>query len=201
MEAKQRAPIGRPREFDIDEALESAMLVFWERGYDGVSLTDLTRAMGITKTSLYAAFGTKVDLFRKALDRFSARPGYYAVRALDEPTGRRVAEAYLTGAINDATEPGRPSGCLAVQGLVSAGYLDPPLREAVDSWRENDRNRLRDRLRRAVTDGDLPPAADPECLARVLITIVDGIAVQAVGGATRAELQEVAAAALRGWPT
>lgn len=90
--------MGRPREFDIDEALERAMQVFWERGYEGVSLADLTKAMGITKPSLYAAFGNKAELFRKALERYNEGPGDYGTRALEEPTGRGVAEAILRGA-------------------------------------------------------------------------------------------------------
>ena len=176
------------------------MWVFWERGYDGVSLTDLTRAMGITKTSMYAAFGNKSDLFRKALERYAAGPAAYATGALREPTAREVAVAYLAGSIGACTQCDRPAGCLGVQGVVALGHLDQGVRDALVAWRTADRTRLRDRFRRAVDDGDLPSDADPELLARYLMTTADGLAVQAVGGVDRAELQQVADAALRNWP-
>jgi AcrR family transcriptional regulator len=87
METRQKGPIGRPRGFDTGQALEHAMRVFWEQGYDGASLTDLTNAMGITRTSMYAAFGNKEDLFRKALERCTEGPASYAARALKKPSG------------------------------------------------------------------------------------------------------------------
>lgn len=176
------------------------MWVFWERGYDGVSLTDLTRAMGITKTSLYAAFGNKSDLFRKALERYAEGPASYAARALKESTAREVASAYLTGSIEASTQHDRPAGCLGVQGVVALGHLDPSVRDALYAWRAADLARLRDRFRRAADDGDLPAHADPEALARYLMTTADGIAVQAAGGADRGELAQVAETALRNWP-
>jgi AcrR family transcriptional regulator len=198
--AQQRAPIGRPREFDIDEAVEQAMLVFWQRGYDSVSLTDLTRAMGITKTSLYAAFGSKDELFRKALERYGDGPAAYAARAVLEPTAREVARAYLTGSVQASTRFDGPAGCLGVQGYVAAPHLAQALREALDAWAAADRTRLGDRFRRAAAEGDLPAEADPDVLARYLMTTANGIGVQAAGGATRAELQQVADFALLNWP-
>lgn len=199
MESK-RGAVGRPRGFDADEALEKAMLVFWRRGYDGVSLSDLARAMGITKTSLYAAFGNKDDLFRKALVRYGEGPAAYAVTALDEPTAREVAAAYLKGSVLTCTWPGGPAGCLSTQAFMAAGHLEKPLREALDAWRVQNRARLSDRFRRAIAEGDLPPRADPDVLARYLMTTADGLAVQAAAGAGRAELQQVADAAVRNWP-
>ncbi len=110
--------MGRPREFDVDEALERAMRLFWERGYEGVSLTDLTKAMGITKPSLYAAFGDKKELFRKALDRYTEGPAGYGTRALEEPTARGVVEAMLRGAVRTTTRPERPGGMPGRAGRV-----------------------------------------------------------------------------------
>lgn len=175
------------------------MTVFWEHGYDGVSLTDLTRAMGITKTSLYAAFGNKEELFLKTLERYAVGPTSYAVRALQEPTAREVAEAYLTGAVNNSTQPGRPAGCLSVQAFLAAGHLGETARAALATWRNEDDARLRDRFQRAVDEGDLPPNAVPEVLARYLMAMANGIAIQAAGGASRDELQHVADEALRNW--
>ncbi len=200
MGSRQGAPIGRPRGFDAGEALERAMWVFWERGYDGVSLADLARAMGITKTSLYAAFGDKGELFRKALELYAVSHGSYASRAVLEPTAREVAKAYLNGAVAAATLRDRPAGCLGVQGVVALGHLDQEGRDAIHAWRTSELTRLRDRFQRAVDDGDLPPSTVPEALARYVMTTADGVAIQAMGGAGPGELDQVAEIALRNWP-
>ena len=101
--------MGRPREFDVDEALEQAMLVFWEHGYEGAGLAQLETAMGITRTSMYAAFGNKEQLFRKALQRYDAGPASYADRAMEKPTAREVAKEFLDGAATATTRPGGPA--------------------------------------------------------------------------------------------
>ncbi|MEU1799579.1 TetR/AcrR family transcriptional regulator [Streptomyces sp. NPDC019937] len=201
METRQKAPIGRPRGFDADEALERAMRVFWEQGYEGASLTDLTKAMGITRTSMYAAFGNKEDLFRKALERYTEGPASYGARALREPTARQVATAFLNGSVRATTRPGCPAGCLGVQGSLAAGDPGRSARDALIAWREDAISLLRDRFEQAVDEGDLPPGTDPGMLARYLMTVANGIAVQAVGGATRDDLQQVADMALRSWPS
>lgn len=200
MDAHRKASIGRPRGFDADEALERAMRVFWEQGYEGASLTDLTSAMGITRTSMYAAFGNKEDLFRRALERYAEGPASYAARALREPTARQVATAFLDGSVRATTRPDCPAGCLGVQGSLAAGAPGRNAREALVAWRDEGVSHLRDRFQRAVGEGDLPPDIDPELLARYLMTVANGIAVQAVGGATRDDLRQVADLALRNWP-
>ncbi|MFJ5034544.1 TetR/AcrR family transcriptional regulator [Streptomyces sp. NPDC088560] len=195
-----KTPIGRPRGFDADAALERAMLVFWEQGYEGATLTDLTSAMGITKTSMYAAFGNKEELFRKALERYSEGPAAYAAQALEQPTAREVATAFLAGSVGASTRPGCPAGCLGVQASLAAGEAGRTVRDAMAAWREEGRSRLRDRFQRAVDEGDLSPDADPGLLARYIMTVANGIAVQAASGASCDELQQVADAALRNWP-
>src|SRR5437660_6287285 len=103
--------VGRPREFDVEAALDRALEVFWRKGYEGASLPDLTRAMGINRPSLYAAFGNKEGLFRKALDRYAEGPAAYVREALNEPTARAVAERMLGEAIGLLTAPRNPRGC------------------------------------------------------------------------------------------
>jgi AcrR family transcriptional regulator len=195
-----KTPIGRPRGFDADAALERAMIVFWEQGYEGASLTDLTAAMGITKTSMYAAFGNKEDLFRKALERYEEGPAAYVARALRQPTAREVATAFLAGSVAASTRPGCPAGCLGVQGSLAAGEAGRTARDTLTAWRDEGRAHLHDRFRRAVDEGDLPADADPALLARFVMTVANGIAVQAAGGAGGDELRQVADVALRNWP-
>ncbi|WP_229069047.1 TetR/AcrR family transcriptional regulator [Actinoplanes sp. DH11] len=196
----QNKPIGRPRGFDADEALDRAVLVFWAQGYEGASLDDLTGAMGITRTSMYRAFGNKDELFRKALTRYTEGPASYVGGALTQPTAREVATAFLAGAVGTGTEPGTPGGCLGVQGSLAAGESGRGARDLLAAWREEGVAHLRDRFRRAVDEGDLPAGSDPGLLARYLMTVANGIAVQAAGGATRDDLQQVAAMALLTWP-
>ncbi|MFY1674098.1 TetR/AcrR family transcriptional regulator [Plantactinospora sp. WMMB334] len=200
MGGDRRAVIGRPRGFDIDEALERAMQVFWARGYEGASLTDLTGAMGITKTSMYAAFGNKEQLFRKALQRYGQGPASYATHALKEPTARAVAEAFLRGSVQTTTRPDAPSGCLSVQGALASGDDGRPAREVLVDWRNDAGARLEERFQRAVEEGDLPPDANPTRLARYIMTVLFGIAVQAASGLGPDELQEIADTAMLSWP-
>ncbi|ARQ71039.1 TetR/AcrR family transcriptional regulator [Streptomyces marincola] len=194
------ARIGRPRTFDTEQALRRAMVVFWAQGYEGASLADLTSAMGITKTSMYAAFGNKEELFRKALRLYTDGPAAYGPAALELPTAREVAAALLTGSARATTQPGCPAGCLGVQGSLAAGEPGRLARDALTAWREEFVDRLRGRFQRAVDEGDLPADVDPGLLARYVMTVSNGIAVQAAGGAGRDELHVVAAAALGQWP-
>ncbi|MEU5843231.1 TetR/AcrR family transcriptional regulator [Rhodococcus sp. NPDC047139] len=200
MATKQSGKVGRPRGFDADEALDRAMRVFWEHGYEGASLSCLTEAMGISTTSMYSAFGNKEELFRKVLERYTAGPGAYLNRALDEPTAREVAAAILDGAIRATTCPTNPAGCLGVQSALSVGDSGREVRDLLADWRNNGCSRVHERFRQAVDTGDLPAGTDPGLLARYVTTLVFGISVQAASGATRDELQEMADAAMRSWP-
>jgi AcrR family transcriptional regulator len=191
---------GRPRTFDADAALEKAMLVFWEQGYEGASLVDLTEAMGISRKSLYAAYGNKEDLFRKVLQTYAEGPGGYLVEALQVPTAREVATAFLAGSIRSTTLSGFPAGCLGVQGALAAGEHGRVAHETLADWRARGQERLRERFQRAVDEGDLRADADPDLIARYVMTLANGIAVQASGGASAEDLRRVADAALRNWP-
>src|SRR5438067_3605898 len=157
---KSTAPVGRPRSFDIDKALDRALQVFWHKGYEGTTLSNLTQAMGINRPSLYAAFGDKETLFRKALDRYNTGPGAYVIEALNEPTGRRVIERLLRGAADSLVCPRNPRGCLMVQGALACSDAAEPVRQELIRRRERGEAALRQRLRRAKTKGDLPVNSD-----------------------------------------
>jgi AcrR family transcriptional regulator len=200
VETEKRRAAGRPRGFDPDAALERALLVFWEHGYEGASLATLTEAMGISTTSMYATFGNKEELFRKALERYTEGPSAYVARALEEPTAFDVATAIIAGTIRTTTRPAGPHGCLGVQGALATGDAGRGARDLLVDWRDDGYSTLRDRFGQAVDDGDLPPEADPAVLARFLTALAYGIAVQAASGVGRGELQEMADAALRAWP-
>jgi AcrR family transcriptional regulator len=200
METEQRRPSGRPRGFDADEALERALLVFWERGYEGASLANLTDAMGISATSMYATFGNKEELFRKALERYTEGPSAYLARALEEPTALGVVTAILAGTVRTTTRPANPHGCLGVQGALATSDSGREVRDLLVAWRNNGYTSVRERFERAVDEGDLPPEASPALLARYVTALTSGIAVHAASGVGRDELQEMADAALRAWP-
>jgi AcrR family transcriptional regulator len=193
-------PRGRPREFDINQALDRALEVFWRKGYEGASLLDLTQAMGINRPSLYAAFGSKEGLFRKALDRYAEGPTAYVRAGLEEPTARRVAERLLGGAIERLDDPRVPRGCLLVQGALACGEAAESVRRELAARRAAGEEALRHRFERARAEGDLPAGADPADLARYVFTVLQGLAVQAAGGASREELRRVGEMALRVWP-
>src|SRR4030081_3217877 len=144
--------MGRPREFDPDQALDRALRVFWRSGYEGASMADLTEAMGITKPSLYAAFGNKEELFRKALDRYVDGPGGYVQVALAKPTAREVVEHLLYQAADAVTDPDHPPGCLAVQGALSCGEAAESIKRELMTRRANGEEDLRRRLERAIAE-------------------------------------------------
>ena len=192
--------MGRPREFDIDVALEHALHLFWRKGYEGTSITDLTEAIGITKPSLYAAFGNKEELFRKALDRYVDGPAGYVQVALAKPTAREVVEHLLYQAADAVTNPDNPPGCLAIQGALCCGDTAETIRQELMARRAKGEDDLRRRLQRSLDEGDLPKDTSPDDLARYICAILQGMAVQAIGGATRDDLRRVAELTLRNWP-
>ncbi len=191
---------GRPRAFDIEIALDQALRLFWEKGYEGTSLTDLTKAMGINRPSLYAAFGNKEELFRKALARYAAGPASFFRKALEASTARAVVQQLLRGAAEAQCGSGNPRGCLAVQGALACGDEAGVVRRELIALRAASQNALRERLVRAQAEGDLPKKADPAKLARYVCTVMQGMSVQATSGASCEELMSVVEMALKTWP-
>lgn len=198
--SKAQKPKGRPCSFDKEKALEAAMKVFWREGYEGASLTDLTRAMGINRPSLYAAFGDKDALFRKVLDQYEAGPAAPLRRALEAETAREAVEELLYGAVELTTDPENPHGCLAVQGALACSAGGEAVRKELTSRRDCREQLLRMRLERAQAEGDLGAEANAADLARYISTVMQGMAVQAASGASREELTRVVQTALRAWP-
>ncbi len=200
-EVALRACKGRPREFCLDEALGAALRVFWRRGYEGASMAELTEAMGITKPSLYAAYGNKEALFQKALDLYEREKLAYMRAALDAPTARGVAERLLRGAIEMQASASDPKGCLAVISSVACATEAESIRTEIVARRASSHAALVKRFERARDEGDLPDGVEPEGLARLLTAILQGLAVQSGSGASAAELEQLMTTSMQVWPT
>lgn len=196
----QTACVGRPRAFDTESALEKALEVFWLKGFEGASLTDLTQAMGINKPSLYAAFGNKEQLFLKAIELYEQRPCAFFYPSLEQKTAYQVAEAMLYGAASTFVDQTHPQGCLIVQGALACSEAGQAIKDTLITRRRDGEQALCERLQRAKDEGDLPSSANPIALARYLGTVVQGMAVQATNGICPQELRQVAELALANFP-
>ncbi|MXN31315.1 TetR/AcrR family transcriptional regulator [Delftia sp. CH05] len=180
---------GRPREFDRDQALERAMLAFWRRGYEGTSMADLVQALGIASARIYAAFGSKQDLFREAVQRYEAGDGGFAERAMaQEPRVRDALARVLRDAVATYTDDAHPLGCMVVTAATNCAEEN----EAVAAWlAEHRRQRtqsLIDRLQRALDEGELRAGTDVQALGDFYATQLHGISVQARDGVPRERL-------------
>ena len=189
---------GRPREFDVDIALAAALRVFWEKGYEGASLTDLTEAMGITRPSLYAAFGNKEALFKQALDLYGQEKLAYVRTALDAPTARGVAQRLLEGTIINITSD--CPGCLGVMVSVKNNACSSPIQADIRGRAKASHDAMVTRMQQAIEDGDFTLPVSAEAMTNYLTAVLQGLAVQAGTGAEREHLQQVANATLAIWP-
>ena len=197
----QRRSRGRPRAFDRDKALDAAMRLFWQKGFAATSISDLTDAMGIGSPSLYAAYGSKEALYAEALRRFTELGVPLVWAPLEEgPTARQAVEAYLLAvAANFPVTSDKPAGCMVTLSAVGQEGCET-LGELVASYRREGMRRLEARLSRAVAEGELPPGTDTAALARFFLAVQQGMAIQARDGASRAELESIALAAVERWP-
>ncbi len=191
------AKIGRPRAFSEPDALDAAMRVFWEKGYEGASLDDLTQAMGINRSSLYATFGDKEALFQKAVARYREGPMGFFHDALQRPTARGVIEALLRGTVKFLANPSHPKGCLSLQGGLACGAGSEKVNQSMIDWRKDGQSILQKRFQRAQSEGELARDVNPKDLARYIAILINGLGVQSVNGATAAEMNRAVELALR----
>lgn len=194
---------GRPRSFDTEAALDCALEVFWKNGFQGASLSELTSAMGLSKPSLYAAFGDKEALYLKALERYATRWIARNAAVLEnEPDGKRAVEGFLRAAAAMVTDPSLPGGCFVTTGSADCGSpatpgaVDVALRKA----QQDGETMLRERLFRAMREGQLPANTRVPDLAAFFSTLLAGLGVMAKSGAPRARLDAAIDAAMAAWP-
>lgn len=192
--------VGRPREFDMDAVLDRAMDVFWRRGYEGACMTELTASMAISRPSLYAAFGDKRSLFHAVVNRYLNGHGSSAWAALAKPGAREAIRSLLTERAMSLTDPDRPSGCLAIQAALVCGEEHEEIKNSLVELRHRFEAAIRDRLLRAEREGDFPAQLNPAVFAQYISAVTHGMAVQAVGGASRQDLLAVADLAFSVWP-
>lgn len=196
---ERRGP-GRPRGFDRQAALQAAMLAFWKCGFDGTSYADLTAATGMSKPTLYANFGDKVNLFREAVVAYSEQSAGVYEEALNRPTAREAVEACLRLARGLDPKPGEPIVCFLVQGALTGSADTQMLRDELTALRQQATGLLRERLERAQHEGDLPDAVDAGVLAEYVVSLATGISVQATSGTSPEQLNQVVEMFLAQWP-
>lgn len=192
MESGIKKKRGRPAAFDYDTALEAAMQLFWRHGYEGTSMQALTHAMGMNKTSIYAAYGSKEALFHKALNRYAQGPVKFVTEALLQPTAVGVVYHMLTVAAEFLTNPQTPHGCLIIQGALSCSHEARHIHALLSGYRASYENQLAERLERAKCENDLPADADTVAMAKLVATVHQGMSVQAASGATKEALLHIA---------
>ena len=187
--------------FDRDAALEQAMHVFWERGYEAASISDLTAAMGITAPSLYTAFGDKERLFLEAIERYALGPGSAGPRALkEEPTARGAIERWLQEAAHELTRPCHPKGCMVVMATTNCSVAAEHVQTALTKRRATAIASIRARIQSGIDSGELPADTDAKALSNFYATVYQGMSMQAKDGATRANLLATVDTAMRAWP-
>jgi len=194
---KGNGKTGRPISFDKDAALEAAMLLFWERGFEGTSMADLTQAMGLNPSSIYAAFGDKHALFSLAVKRYMDSRAQYATNALEEPTLERVIRALFDSTVAFLTTPGHPSTCMTLAGAMGCSVDAAPARELMTEIRKQNEVAMRERLLQARKSGELSKDVNVDDYTRYLSSILAGLSIQAANGSTKAELKRTAQMALR----
>src|SRR5258706_3912168 len=194
-----RRPRGGPRSFDGEAALESAIEVFWAKGYEATSISDLTAAMGINPPSLYAAFGDKERLFLEAVERYEALQGD-SCPYCNEPTARGAFEKLLTYLAEELTSNTHPRGCMLMMAATTSNSASPEMQAALAKRRAESRAGMKARIEQGIKDGDVPRGTDAVALSDFFVTIINGMALQARDGATRKSLLATAERAMSLFP-
>lgn len=182
---------GRPAAFDADTALESAMRTFWKHGFEGTSMSTLTEALGMNKASIYAAFGSKEDLFDKVIDRYLKGPSSFVIESLNKPTAIEVVESLLKTAAHFFTNEAHPNGCMITQSALSCSAEAKHIHDKLARLRAGYEEALAYRFEQAISDSDLPKEVDSWALAKMVTTVHQGMSVQASSGASEEELLQV----------
>lgn len=192
---------GRPKAFDPDSALDRAMMLFWDRGYEGTSVDDLSEAMGISPSSIYATFGDKERLYQAAIDRYREGPGALTAAILDKaPTAYAAVEEILMTSAAELTRKDRPAGCMLANAVTHCAPAAEPLQHAIAERRGLSLGLFKQRFDRALGDGELPAGTDTCALARFFGTMLQGMTIQARDGVSADDLRAVAVTALKAWP-
>lgn len=189
--------LGRPAEFDKEAALDVAMRLFWERGYEGTSMADLSLAMGIHPSSIYAAFGDKQQLFALAAKRYADVPAQYMVKALEQPTLRGFILAAFDNTVEFLSSREHPSSCFTLTGAIACGADTVPAKLLMKEMRLQNEAAIKARLLRARKAGEFPKEENVDDYTRYLSMLLSGLAIQTANGSTRAELKRTAELALR----
>ena len=193
-------PRGRPRSFDREAALDRAMEVFWQKGFEGTSLSDLTKAMGINPPSLYSAFGDKEHLFLETVERYQAKHGPATCPFTDQPTARGAVEQLLAWTVKELCGTSQPRGCMMVMTSTTTTASSKHLQAALAECRAASRERLKARIDQGAREGELPASTDTGALADFYATVLTGMSLQAREGASRKSLLATVEAAMRAWP-
>jgi len=191
---------GRPRAFSPDDALTAAVAVFAEKGYEHTSLSDLTEAMGINRTSMYLAFGSKEDLFLRAVKAYQAQADAHLTDCMSGPSARAGLETLLRAEVEMATGPDRVGVSFITQPPLTHAGASESIIAGVEACRASVSLKLKDRFDQAVRDGELPLQADTEALGRFYSIIIQGLALDAQHGGTRQQLLQAVDVALAAWP-
>jgi AcrR family transcriptional regulator len=189
--------MGRPIGFDKEAALDAAMRAFWERGYEGTSIAQLTEAMGLNPPSIYAAFGDKKSLFQLAAKRYADGPAQYQAKALREPSLEGVIKALFRNTVEFLCDPGHPTGCMTLTGAMASGVDADSAKDFMAEIRRQNVAALRSRLQQARKSGELMAGVNIDDYARYLSTLLGGLAIQAANGISKAEMKRIADMAVR----
>lgn len=188
--------LGRPIEFDPDQALQAAMEVFWRQGYEATSLQDLLQAMGLSKSSFYQAFGSKHELFQRCLALFRERQVKRMMSALKRaPSGLEFLHGVLRSTVQEA-RTAAPKGCLIMNTATEFSGRDPAVSELVADGARDFAGVFRAAVIRAQEEGDISPAQNADTLAHYVVTTVSGLKTMVKAGLSPTTITEVAEVAL-----